>query len=60
MRLEMILVLYNRSMQENKMSDDELYERYCEFLGNLDGEAWYDYEDFLDIFVENKELPENV
>jgi len=42
------------------MSDDELYERYCEFLGNLDGEAWYDYEDFLDIFVENKELPENV
>lgn len=38
---------------------DELFERYCDFLGDLDGEAWYTFEDWYDIFVEKSDNVNN-
>ena len=29
------------------MLEDERYDAYCEFLGDLDGEAYYTYDEWL-------------
>ena len=42
------------------ISEEELELRYCDWLGDLDGEAWYSYDQWKEMFYRTYRVYDNL